>query len=153
MWTSSPLPGLLQPWQFTARLSFRVWQDVTQPETAYPQYEEDTAAGVVHAKLEGVYLKTLQMPQLVEKAKQAVLKAAAAHSKEHPEIEVEYVILNLPCTFFMLQTATSTRLVAVVTRALPFAAHVHALADKVCSLCRLLYARVSVCCGGAFVSP
>ena len=63
---------------------------------------------------QGVYLKNLDMPELIEKARSAVIGHASKLLREDHGLDVSYIVLELPCTFFMLR---SLRLAAV---ALPF---------------------------------
>lgn len=49
-------------------------------------------------------LQNLDMPELVEKARQAVVGHAAKLLKENPDRDLEYLVLDLPCTFYMLRS-------------------------------------------------
>jgi hypothetical protein len=51
-----------------------------------------------------VYLKNLDMPELIEKARKAVMDHTAQLLRKDPEFDVNYVVLDLPCTFFMLRS-------------------------------------------------
>jgi len=53
---------------------------------------------------QGVYLKNLDMPELIEKARSAVIGHASKLLREDHGLDVSYIALELPCTFFMLRS-------------------------------------------------
>ena len=53
---------------------------------------------------QGVYLKNLDMPELIEKARSAVISHASKLLREDHGLDVSYVVLDMPCTFFMLRS-------------------------------------------------
>ena len=44
------------------------------------------------------------MPELIEKARSAVIGHASKLLREDHGLDVSYVVLELPCTFFMLRS-------------------------------------------------
>ena len=55
-------------------------------------------------RLEGVYLKDLDMAELVEMSRAAVVTLASSILKEDPGADLRYLVLDLPCSFFMLRS-------------------------------------------------
>lgn len=55
-------------------------------------------------RLESVYLQNLDMPELIEKARVAVVDKASSILKADPDAKIDYIVLDLPCTFFMLRS-------------------------------------------------
>ena len=53
---------------------------------------------------QGVYLKNLDMPELIEKARSAVIGHASKLLREDHGLDVSYIVLDMPCTFFMLRS-------------------------------------------------
>jgi hypothetical protein len=51
-----------------------------------------------------VYLKNLDMPELIEKARSAVIGHASKLLREDHGLDVSYIVLDMPCTFFMLRS-------------------------------------------------
>lgn len=49
-------------------------------------------------------LQNLDMPELVEKVRQAVVGHAAKLLKEDPDRDLDVLVLDLPCTFYMLRS-------------------------------------------------
>ena len=52
----------------------------------------------------GLYLQNLDMPELIEKARVAVIAKASAALRANPDRNLDHVVLDLPCTFFMLRS-------------------------------------------------
>lgn len=67
----------------------------------YPQPEIDPE---LIARIEDVYLRNLDMPELIEKARLAVIGHAGKLLRADPARKLEYIVLDLPCTFFMLRS-------------------------------------------------
>lgn len=84
-----------------------------------------------------MYLKNMELGELVDLAREAVVGRArerllaARGSSGPPSAAVPYVVLDLPCSFFMLRTLSDLGLVSGVARSLAFAPALHALADRV----------------------
>ena len=78
--------------------------DLTQPELAYPQYPHPDIDPKFVTRLDGVYLQNLDMPELIEKARLAVVSKASEVLKADPDSRIDYIVLDLPCTFFMLRS-------------------------------------------------
>lgn len=51
-----------------------------------------------------MYLRNLDMPELIEKARIAVIGHAAKLLKQDPGRTIDYIVLDMPCTFFMLRS-------------------------------------------------
>ncbi len=77
--------------------------DLTQPEKAFPLYPHPSIDSSLVTSVSDVYLQNLDMPELIEKARTAVIQHAMALLKADPDREVDYVVLDFPCTFFMLR--------------------------------------------------
>ena len=78
--------------------------DLTQPEVAFPLYPHPEIDPRLVTHLDNVYLQNLDMPELIEKARVAVIGHATALLKAEPQRSIDYVVLDLPCTFFMLRS-------------------------------------------------
>lgn len=81
--------------------------------------------------LEDVYLKDLDMGELVEMSRAAVVGLASSILKEDPGADLRYLVLDLPCSFFMLRSLSSLRAVTEVARSLRFARPLVELADRI----------------------
>lgn len=55
-------------------------------------------------KIDDIYLRNLDMPDLIGKAKAAVNGHAAKLLKEDPTRMIKYIVLDMPCTLFMLRS-------------------------------------------------
>lgn len=55
-------------------------------------------------RMEDVYLKNLDMAELIEKARHAVMSRAADVLQEDPSYDLRYIVLDLPCSFYSLRT-------------------------------------------------
>jgi hypothetical protein len=49
-------------------------------------------------------MQNLDMPELIEKARQAVIGHAGKLLRQNPDKDVEYLVLDLPCTFYMMRS-------------------------------------------------
>uniref|UniRef100_A0A1D2A093 O-fucosyltransferase family protein n=1 Tax=Auxenochlorella protothecoides TaxID=3075 RepID=A0A1D2A093_AUXPR len=111
--------------------------DLTQPGVAFPLYAQPGVDPDLVVRVEGVYLKNMELGELVDLAREAVVGRArerllaARGSSGPPSAAVPYVVLDLPCSFFMLRTLSDLGLVSGVARSLAFAPALHALADRV----------------------
>lgn len=56
---------------------------------------------------QGIYLKNLDILELVEKARGTVMGLASLLLREDHDLDVSYIALDLPCTFFMLRSLRS----------------------------------------------
>lgn len=141
-WTPAPLESLLNVdkivdfWQGRGLTVHRTpallpFPDLTQPELAYPMYPQPEIDPELVARIEDVYLRNLDMPELIEKARVAVITHAGKLLRANPARRLEYVVLDLPCTFFMLRSLSNLRVVTEVARSLEFAPKIAALADRV----------------------
>lgn len=54
--------------------------------------------------MEGVYLKNLELSELMERARAAVVGQATSILKDDPEADLQYVVLDMPCSFFSLRS-------------------------------------------------
>lgn len=93
------------------------------------------------SRLENVYLKNLELRDLVELARAAVvsksrerLLATAVGSNSSASVRLAdalpYVVLDLPCSFFMLRTLSDLGLVSRVARSLAFSPELEALGAR-----------------------
>ena len=78
--------------------------DLTQPELAYPMYPHPEIDPELIARIDDVYLRNLDMPELIEKARIAVISHAGKLLREDPSRNIDYIVLDMPCTFFMLRS-------------------------------------------------
>ena len=78
--------------------------DLTQPELAYPMYSQPEIDPELVAKIDDVYLRNLDMPELIEKARVAVIGHAGKLLRANPSRSLDYIVLDMPCTFFMLRS-------------------------------------------------
>lgn len=80
--------------------------DLTEPETAFPCYTMPNIhpSRVVH--LDNIYMQHLDLEQLVERVRFAAVGAASTMLRDNPDMDVGYLVVDLPCTFFMLRTPT-----------------------------------------------
>ena len=78
--------------------------DLTQPEAAFPMYPHPEIDPELVTRMDTVYLQNLDMPELIEKARVAVIAHATALHKKDPTRAIDYIVLDLPCTFFMLRS-------------------------------------------------
>ncbi|GAB4814797.1 hypothetical protein N2152v2_001843 [Parachlorella kessleri] len=115
--------------------------DITIPESAYPAYERlpegVTDRGAV-TRLSGVYLKHRELWELEAMARSAVTNVTALLSAMQlgeggrgragpPPV----VVVDLPCTFFAINTASALPLVSKVAQSLAFSPTLKALAERV----------------------
>ena len=54
-------------------------------------------------RLDDVYLRNLELPVLVERARRAVVARAADVLRDDPQAGIDQVVLDLPCSFFALR--------------------------------------------------
>ena len=77
--------------------------DLTQPEVAFPLGKQGIDPDCI-ARMGGVYLQNLDMPQLLQKAHVAIVLKAREMLTANPNRKLPYIVLDLPCTFFMLRS-------------------------------------------------
>jgi hypothetical protein len=84
-------------------------------------------------RVDGIYMSGLELPQLAT----AVREAAAAHvarmAAAFPGLQLEELLLDLPCTFFSLNTTNILPVVSQVAATLHFNPSLEYLADRVVS--------------------
>ena len=78
--------------------------DLTQPEVAFPLFHQADIDPTMVTHMEDIYLRNLDMPELIEKARLAVVGHASKLLQADPDREISYIVLDLPCTFFMLRS-------------------------------------------------
>lgn len=105
--------------------------DLTQPEVAFPMYDQQDVDSNLVTRMEDVYLKNLDMAELIEKARHAVMSRAADVLQEDPSYDLRYIVLDLPCSFYSLRTLSNLRVVTEVAKSLEFSPQMHALAQRV----------------------
>lgn len=111
--------------------ALRPFPDLTQPDIAFSQYPQAGIDPELVTRLENVYLKDLDMSELVEMSRAAVVNLGNSILKEDPGADLRYLVLDLPCSFFMLRSLSSLRLVTEVARSLTFAQPLVELADRI----------------------
>lgn len=99
----SPPPPLAAP-QVHRTPALRPFPDLTQPESAFPRYPLGGLDPYLITSLPGVYLQNLPLGELMERARLAVLGHATAIRRHDPLASLPYIVLDLPCSFFALQT-------------------------------------------------
>eukprot|EP00887_Chlorella_sp_A99_P002549 scaffold6.g2549.t1 len=109
----------------------RPFPDLTQPDVAFPMYPQGGIDPSLVTRLEGVYLKDLDMSELMEMSRAAVVGLASSVLKDDPGADLQYLVLDLPCSFFMLRSLSSLRVVTEVAKSLHFAPPLLALADRI----------------------
>ena len=55
-------------------------------------------------RLEGVYLKNLELSDLMERARAAVVGQATSILRDDPAADLRYIVLDMPCSFFSLRS-------------------------------------------------
>mmetsp|Transcript_3827 Transcript_3827/g.11047 ORF Transcript_3827/g.11047 Transcript_3827/m.11047 type:complete len:533 (-) Transcript_3827:775-2373(-) len=141
-WSSAPLDSLLNVdklidvWREKGLVVHKTpallpFPDLTAPEVAYPAYAQPGVDPATIAHMSGVYLENLDMPELIEKARRAVMDTAGALLRADPNRDLQQIVLDLPCTFFMLRSLSNLRAVTEVARTLEFAPSIEAMADRV----------------------
>lgn len=114
-WSPVPLDSLLDVAGITAHWARRglvihatpaltPFPDLTQPDVAYPLFPQPELDPALIARVEGVYLKNLDMSELLEKVRAAAVNHTEEILRADPKADVPYVVLDLPCTFFMLRS-------------------------------------------------
>ncbi|KAI7838016.1 hypothetical protein COHA_008197 [Chlorella ohadii] len=111
--------------------ALKPFPDLTQPEVAFPRYPAGDLDPNLVVRLEDVYLKALDLGELMDRARQAVVGHARGIRKDDLEAELPYVVLDLPCSFFSLRSLSNLPMVTEVARSLAFAPRLHAMADRV----------------------
>lgn len=141
-WTSAPLESLLNvdrlidTWKAKGLVVYKTpalmpFPDLTAPELAYPGYIQQDINPKQITKVSGVYLKNMDMPELVEKARRAVIDHSAKLLREDNAMDLNYIVLDLPCTFFMLRSLSNLRVVTEVARSLEFAPAIERMAERI----------------------
>ena len=77
--------------------------DLTEPDNAFVPYLPEGISEAHVARMGGVYAQHLEMSDLVERARRAVVGRAEALLAAEPSSAVDRIVLDLPCTFFMLR--------------------------------------------------
>jgi hypothetical protein len=49
-------------------------------------------------------LQSLHLDDMVEKVRSTIMRHAAQLLRQDPNATIDYIVLDLPCTFFMLET-------------------------------------------------
>lgn len=111
--------------------SLRPFPDLTQPESAFPLYPLGSLDPNLVVRMEGVYLKNLELADLMERARAAVVGQATSILKDDPAADLQYVVLDMPCSFFALKAVSNLPVVTEVAKSLKFSPELHALADRI----------------------
>ena len=88
--------------------SLEPFPDLTQPEIAFVPYPASGYDPQLTVQLPDLYLRILDMEDLVELARQAIVSKAEEVARSSSSGIVGPVVLDLPCTFFMLRSLRST---------------------------------------------
>ena len=78
--------------------------DLTAPDSAFVGHLHPGVDERCSAKISGVYLQHLEMGELVERARRAVVSRAEELLQLEPDMTIDAMVLDLPCTFFMLRS-------------------------------------------------
>lgn len=78
--------------------------DLTEPDSAFVAHLHPGVDERCSAKISGVYLQHLEMDELVERARRAVIGRAEELLQLEPDTTIDAMVLDLPCTFFMLRS-------------------------------------------------
>lgn len=78
--------------------------DLTQPETAFVLYPPTGLTDYVTVQVDDLYMGVLDLEDLVEVVREAVVITAEDTARESGHDRHQHVLLDLPCTFFMLRT-------------------------------------------------
>ena len=79
--------------------------DMAVPAMAFPAYQQPGSDQRLVARLEGLYLKPRDLPELAEQAKQAAASVVEAAKRQDPSLhQPPLVLLDLPCTMFAVRT-------------------------------------------------
>ncbi|KAK9827655.1 hypothetical protein WJX81_004166 [Elliptochloris bilobata] len=141
-WTPTPLEALLdvdqvvEAWRLRGLTIHRTpvllpFPDLTEPASAFPLYVQPGIDPRRIIRMGDVYLQNLGMAELVERVRAAVVARAGELKRREPDTPMDYLVVDMPCTFFMLSTESSLPVVTEVARSLTFAPAVRALADRV----------------------
>ena len=49
-------------------------------------------------------LQSLHLDDMVEKVRRTIMRHAGQLLRQDPNATIDYIVLDLPCTFFMLET-------------------------------------------------
>jgi hypothetical protein len=55
-------------------------------------------------RLEGVYLRNLDLSELMDRARAAVVGQATSILRDDPAADLQYIVLDMPCAFFSLRS-------------------------------------------------
>ncbi|KAL4423672.1 hypothetical protein ABPG75_000973 [Micractinium tetrahymenae] len=111
--------------------SLRPFPDLTQPGAAFPQYPLGSLDPNLVVRMEGVYLKNLELSELMERARAAVVGQATSILKDDPEADLQYIVLDMPCSFFSLRSISNLAVVTEVAKSLRFSPEISAMADRI----------------------
>lgn len=142
LWSPVPLDSLLDLdkiisfWKTQGMAVHRApsltpFPDLTQPDIAFPMYEQPELNSELITRLGGIYLKAMDMAELVSASREVVVAHAATLLKKDPDRDIPYIVIDLPCTFFSLRSVSSLRIVSEVARSLEFPKLLHAMAQRI----------------------
>ena len=78
--------------------------DLSRAEKAFPLFIQQDYEAKYITQLDGVYQQSLSLEELIDRARRAAVEHAEYLMHLEAGLTVGYVVLDLPCTFFMLQT-------------------------------------------------
>lgn len=102
---------------------------LTRPAVAFPVYDQPEFDHRLVARLDDTYIALQPMSLLVSRARRALEDKLRSVPKDL-RASTDYVVLDMPCTFFAARTARALPLATQVARALPFSREVEALATR-----------------------
>ncbi|CAL8465889.1 g5425 [Coccomyxa elongata] len=131
--------AVIETWQKSGMTVHRTpgikqFPNLARPHTAYPSYNQTGVHEMFITRLNGVYRKVLDLEDLVDRARKKIFGHAERLLRQNPHLEFEYIILDLPCTFFMLRTRRIIPIVSQIATSLDFSPFVKSLARQVLSM-------------------
>ena len=81
--------------------------DLSQPDSAFVPYPFEGQDARLTVQMGDVYLKILDLPDLIDMARSAVVNKAEEAARKNQGTFAGPVVLDLPCTFFMLRSLRS----------------------------------------------
>jgi hypothetical protein len=111
--------------------SLTPFPDLSQPELAFVQYSQPELDPSLITRLYDVYLKAMDMGELISVAREQIVGHAAGLLRSNPDYDIPYIVLDLPCTFFALRSVSALRVVSEVARSLEFPLNLHAMAQRI----------------------
>lgn len=77
--------------------------DLTQPQSAFVQFPHGGQGEALSVDMGNVYMRIADIEELIDAVRHTVVSTVEEAMRQDNK-PVETVVLNLPCTFFMLRT-------------------------------------------------